>query len=332
MRDTADVLSSEHAQIIVFAPDGRIEHEVSTEPDAARQYIDEYASRDPAAPLVAAAKHGTVIWSQTLMTPAELARCPVQNELLPSIDARSRSWILTQMEDGRGFGTAVFHARSHPGLDQRQSHRLRTLHSHVQQAMALHLTIETVRDKQRSLEVGLDALANGVVLVGHDGIVVFANLAARSHFASGRLRLLSGRLSGPTPSDDAAIRRLLATALGRGSHPGPTTTAVRDLRIEAVPAGESAFTQDSRVAVVLLIQETAPPMLTPGHLRPLGLTPAEGALAIALAQGETLDGYAARTGRSLGTVRVQLRTLFSKTDTHRQSELLLLVRRVAGLG
>jgi DNA-binding CsgD family transcriptional regulator len=73
-------------------------------------------------------------------------------------------------------------------------------------------------------------------------------------------------------------------------------------------------------------------MLTPGHLRPLGLTPAEGALAIALAQGETLDGYAVRTGRSLGTVRVQLRTLFSKTDTHRQSELLLLVRRVAGLG
>jgi hypothetical protein len=62
MRDTADVLSSEHAQIIVFAPDGRIEHEVSTEPDAARQYIDEYASRDPAAPLVAAAKHGRLSW------------------------------------------------------------------------------------------------------------------------------------------------------------------------------------------------------------------------------------------------------------------------------
>ncbi len=43
----------------------------------------------------------------------------------------------------------------------------------------------------------------------------------------------------------------------------------------------------------------------------------------------TIDAYAARTGRAIGTVRTQLRAIFGKTDTHRQSELALLVTRVA---
>jgi DNA-binding NarL/FixJ family response regulator len=43
----------------------------------------------------------------------------------------------------------------------------------------------------------------------------------------------------------------------------------------------------------------------------------------------TIDAYAARTGRAIGTVRTQLRAIFGKTDTHRQSELALFVTRVA---
>lgn len=56
-----------------------------------------------------------------------------------------------------------------------------------------------------------------------------------------------------------------------------------------------------------------------------GLTIAELALARAVARGATLAAYAKERGISLHTVRAQLRTVFQKTRTHRQAELVGLV-------
>lgn len=56
-----------------------------------------------------------------------------------------------------------------------------------------------------------------------------------------------------------------------------------------------------------------------------GLTVAELALARAVAHGSTLAAYAKERRISLHTVRAQLRTVFQKTRTHRQAELVGLV-------
>jgi len=56
-----------------------------------------------------------------------------------------------------------------------------------------------------------------------------------------------------------------------------------------------------------------------------GLTSAELALARAVARGCTLAAYARERGVSMHTVRAQLKTIFQKTGTHRQAELVALV-------
>jgi len=53
-----------------------------------------------------------------------------------------------------------------------------------------------------------------------------------------------------------------------------------------------------------------------------GLTPAESRLAARLAEGEKLEDVASLFGIRLGTARNQLKAVFAKTDTHRQSELV----------
>jgi DNA-binding CsgD family transcriptional regulator len=55
------------------------------------------------------------------------------------------------------------------------------------------------------------------------------------------------------------------------------------------------------------------------------LTSAELALALAVARGSTLAGYAHGRGISLHTVRAQLKIVFQKTGTHRQAELVSLI-------
>jgi DNA-binding CsgD family transcriptional regulator len=61
-----------------------------------------------------------------------------------------------------------------------------------------------------------------------------------------------------------------------------------------------------------------------------GLTSAETELALLLAAGKSLREAAAERSVSLETARSQLKTLFSKTNTRRQSELVRLVLLLPG--
>lgn len=59
----------------------------------------------------------------------------------------------------------------------------------------------------------------------------------------------------------------------------------------------------------------------------LGLTPAEARVALLLARGLSVKDIASACQVSIHTVRVQLYRCFSKTQTHRQAELVSLVLR-----
>jgi len=93
-----------------------------------------------------------------------------------------------------------------------------------------------------------------------------------------------------------------------------------DLSLLLVPAG----TQTGRQNAVIFI--TSPDIeVTVSHttLRHLyTLTDAEAALAEKLVQGKTLEEIAGETGRSAHTLRSQLKQIFQKTDTNRQSQLI----------
>ena len=61
-----------------------------------------------------------------------------------------------------------------------------------------------------------------------------------------------------------------------------------------------------------------------------GLSNAEAELAIALLHGVTPKEIAARRGVAVSTIRTQLRSVFAKTHTTRQTELVALLLRVCG--
>jgi len=77
-----------------------------------------------------------------------------------------------------------------------------------------------------------------------------------------------------------------------------------------------------------LLRMTAMHHLAPGirsrleHL--YGLTRAEAELTVLLAKGESVEAIAAARAVKLDTVRTQLRTVYKKTGTHRQGELVCL--------
>ncbi len=59
-----------------------------------------------------------------------------------------------------------------------------------------------------------------------------------------------------------------------------------------------------------------------------GLTKAEARLACELACGDTIEDIAEEHGVSISTARVQLKSIFAKTGTSRQAELVALLTRL----
>jgi DNA-binding CsgD family transcriptional regulator len=72
-------------------------------------------------------------------------------------------------------------------------------------------------------------------------------------------------------------------------------------------------------------REPAPPALL---AQAFALTPAEARLAVIIAQGATPERAAGVLGISRQTARNQLKAVFAKTGTHRQSELVALLSRL----
>jgi DNA-binding CsgD family transcriptional regulator len=59
-----------------------------------------------------------------------------------------------------------------------------------------------------------------------------------------------------------------------------------------------------------------------------GLTQAEACVALAITRGESLDEIARARGVTVATTRTQLKSVFFKTQTHRQAELAAFVGRI----
>lgn len=82
--------------------------------------------------------------------------------------------------------------------------------------------------------------------------------------------------------------------------------------------------------LLLVITDLAPkPGPDPNILaHAFGLTRAEARLASLVATGMSPDATAKRLGITPGTARSQLKAVFAKTETHRQSELTALLARL----
>jgi DNA-binding CsgD family transcriptional regulator len=173
------------------------------------------------------------------------------------------------------------------------------------------------------------------MLIDARGGVRYANAAAKRLLdARDGIFLERGRLTATTSAGRAGLQRLLGMVLGRsGFARGGVAVerpGARPLIVRALPVSGSFRAPIPRTAAIVLVQDPSHPReIDPDVLAMLGLTHAESRLAGALASGGNLADYASGAGLSMHTVRSTLRDVLAKTDTHRQSELVAMLSRLA---
>ena len=134
----------------------------------------------------------------------------------------------------------------------------------------------------------------------------------------------------------AALDRAIATAVGPPHQPGLVTVANRsgDRRfLHVVPVtGRARDVFMATAAIVLIIEPGRTKRAFPALAirQALGLTRREAQIAALLAEGLGLPKIAERLRIGLGTLRNHLKSIFAKTGTSRQGELIALLRSLEG--
>jgi DNA-binding CsgD family transcriptional regulator len=326
----ADQLGAEAGGMFIRHADGRHAEIATGYSEAAlHQYRDHYARLDPLPDLLAARPAGRALILDTTRHPAYRAQRELCADFLRPHGIDHIAAARWSQPDGsvqligvqRFRGAAPFSAADGRELD-------RLLH-HWRIDMARppteHLDPDARGDSRRHCDVAAQ-LGIALALVDTRLAIIWANPAAHDARGDAWAALFDRRITHP--------------------HILPLRRQLQDLVLQCMRQHcETEIRLDAPDG--LWIASAAPLVGRPGlavlrlnalsHLRHgitcrlqrlFALTPAEADMTALLANGASLESIAAARKVTLGTVRTQLRTVFRKTETHRQGELVSLVLKM----
>ncbi|HUQ36595.1 MAG TPA: hypothetical protein VM144_09480 [Aestuariivirga sp.] len=176
----------------------------------------------------------------------------------------------------------------------------------------------------------LDRVGCAAILIDRHGRVTRVNHRAEELFCTD-FGIRNSRLWTAANASLERLDRFMAEIeLARSSSrplPAPVIIARNGapwLLIEAMPVTSALNDVFEGCRALLVVSDLCRPSITDAALLSLvfGLTSAEARLAAAICEGQDLNGAAVNFGVSRETLRSQLKTVFAKTGSRRQAELV----------
>ncbi len=222
-----------------------------------------------------------------------------------------------------------------------QRDSIKRLMPHIRQTVHVQLALAAAGALGATLRETLDATGLGVVQLDTRGRIVAANDRARALLRTGDdLFDEGGLLSARMPQDNADLQGLLNRALPPfGVQGAGGTTIVRRpgdqpplvLQVHPVSWQDTDIRMQPVAALVLIVDPAGEAGIDPAvAAAALGLTRTESRVAVLLARDMSVREIAASMDRKESTIRTHVKHMFAKHGLSRQSDLVRLVRSLAG--
>jgi DNA-binding CsgD family transcriptional regulator/PAS domain-containing protein len=347
LEQLCDALNGSAANFIshnLAAANGCVTLTARTDPAALTAYQQHWIRHDPWARQFEkrARASGVVIVGEQLVTDAELRRTPFYNEFSRQYEIGRCVAGLIEMSPRAYSVISVNGAPRRKPFGDAEASLLRRLMPHVHRALQIHRRLTAADARASALTQLFERTVHAVLLIDRAGDVIQMNPAAEQLLrARDGLLLDRKQLRATSAADTDALRTCLFAAirtstdaglsaggtllLRRSSGKRPLLAVVSPLSMRPEWASDAQIP----VAVMIVTDPLHGPVPDAAVLRGfLGLTASEASLVLLLAQGLTLAEAAARLGVRETTLRTRLKTIFHKTNTHRQSELVRLALAV----
>lgn len=308
--------------------------------DLERKYLHTYHPTDERVPRVRQLPDSRLVHVTDLYTVDELKSSPTYNEALvwakhqnslavrmDGLDGAHTSWALGDpvISDGWGSSQVTMITRLVPQI--RQFVRVRQA---LVRAAAQRTTATALLDNPRIAVIQLDR--RGRILTANDRALTILR-------DSGGVSDRDGMLRADEPADELRLGRLVAAALPTSGSVAvggsmllsrPSVLPPFVVHVRPVPVPQPDYGARHVAALVLIVEPGHQHRVDPGLVATtLGLTPAEGQVAVWLAEGRSVGEMAAATGRTKGAVYWHLKQIYQKLPVSRQADLVRLVLSIA---
>ena len=343
LREVAIAVGGESAAFMLGKPDldlHLVSHHWGQDPEGVRLYTEHYGKVDVWA--ARALQIPTTEWlgpSEALCPFDELARTEFFNDFLLRFEAVHGLFGAVQDLGGVFSNLSIFRSRKRGPFEQRAVNLLRFLSPHIARAYRIHFQLADLKAYSLSLQTALDSSPTGILLLDRNCRVVTMNLAARATIdRNDGLLVRHGRLQTDGAKEFAILENLLSNAGPKcGKRLGLAGSMVvhrknhTALHVRVTPAGKLPLAQENPVTAIVFVndpaQRTRPSREVLNSL--FGLTPAESRVALLLTDGHSTREIAEMIGIKSSTLKSQLSSIYRKTSTSRQSELMRLMMQFA---
>ena len=310
------------------------------DPEGTRLYQEHYGARDIWAKRAAGlSMQSWVGTSQQLCPFGEFSRSEYYNDFLQSLGIDHAAFALLQRTLHGDAVIGIYRSRRRGEFGESALDLLRFLLPHVQRAFSLHLQISDLKARTTGMTATLDVLPTGVLLVGARGEIVLMNRVASGILAEqdGLLATLGG-LRAQRSSESDKLQRLILeavnTSVGKGVCPAGGLLISRRvkpaLQLLVSPARNLPLNlTNPPYAVVFVTDPSQNERPAQDILRAFfGLTRAEARVAMMLGDGNSPREIGERLGVRSNTIKSQLASVYGKTGTSRQAQLVRLLMKL----
>jgi DNA-binding CsgD family transcriptional regulator/PAS domain-containing protein len=313
------------------------------DPEVERLYATSYADHDVyrARFLTMQRRIGELIMGDEMCTHQEMKNTAFYNDILRKGDIRLWCSVASVHSDTIIENITFYHSWNDepPGPDQLAMAKLIT--PHIGNVLQLRAKLSCLEGLSRDLYSALDQADNGIVLFDHGGHCAFVNRTARRILDQRDGLLFSNNSLVATETQERSrlaelVRRAVSGCQPKRDPGGGIMRITRrrgrplHLRVATFPC--ERLTAGSQFAAIGLIGD--PDRLQHFPLEIIqssyGLTPAEARLALLLLEGKSLAEAAELNHVTQNTLRSQLKSIFAKTGTRRQGELIGLLVALPG--
>ncbi|MFP5306119.1 MAG: helix-turn-helix transcriptional regulator [Gammaproteobacteria bacterium] len=335
-----EALEAKHVTLILRPPspqsDGVILNTDTIDAEGARSYQTHFFALDPFVGL----PDGEIVSPQDLLG-ARWSETALYREYLRPFDVEHLVGADITTADGIECRFRVSRGRDMRPFDAEDRALCRLLLPHLRRAIQLHARLDGLECERQLFAGVVNRLQLGIVGFARSGAIVELNDEARRVLAaSDGLRLAGQTLAFDSRTEAREFQRMLREAIGDAPQ---ATPALVDAMSVTRPSGRSpigllvrrvaaaAWPKNPQLpvaAVFLRDPESGTQRLSRDVVQRLfGFTHMEAGLALAIADGLTLEEAAERLGIKKNTARTYLRFIFCKTGVSRQSQL---IRRLLG--
>ena len=308
--------------------------------DLEREWLDVYHPINECLPRFRQLPDSQMVLAPDLYTAEELKTSRAYNEGLRRLRAQQGVMVRLDGPEGCTLTWASGDSVGAGGWAAPQIELLKGLLPHIRQFVRVRQALVSAEALNVSETGLLDNTRIGVIHLDQRGRIVEVNDRARAMLRQGdAVAGRDGELRARQPADHARLARLVAGAVPPAGAPAVSGSMTLQrasglppfvLHLKPVGVRQPDFGAPHVAALVLLVEPGRQSRFDLSVVaETLGLTPAEGQVAIRLAQGQTVREIAVATGRTAAAIHYHLHQIYQKQGIARQADLVRLVLSLA---